>query len=1228
MRRPNGWGFASPKAKTSHDEEEDSPLHHHIVGGGDSDSDSDGDEEENHSDSSDQELLHRRRQRRRSFGDAEDILYYESFSIESNTALPAPGDDIQSTSKGLHHRNTGATSASSNSNSNSNARKNPRRNGAGTPQTPRQAVGYEFYQTPTPKRKPLHPGYSYLRRHSDYHSQQQQQQQQHAWRRPSALKAALVLGFGCYLILLVKSSVWLRNTEEDDGHRRAHADLYAKWIQSSSQFGTGRMADMSFSKTITTHNNDWNHGAVGLKRTSRAAMEQRSAQRRERTRPPQTATPFNDSHSATMWYPIPRMETRPPSNLPPLPPTMSSASLDQICGFTAQQASLNHPQHYPAETALGKSARVLITGILNPLGFQLAMHLYHRCDVQVVGGVDSMFPNTVQNRFHLVEERLELLHTTIPKMVKPIGLSFLGLDPKLNQDKAEAGGGGGGGGRWSDYLAWNPTHIVHVAGYSPDVYSDAAVDPRWRNTNSPYLRQKDTGQTQQSPLYSLRSSMVAMEQLLESVAQVPEVVRPHVLYVSSSSSSDDSPTFSTTKLIDEILAETHGVPSIAMRLPNTLYGPWGQAGAMVHDLLEDSARTWGINRAAALDGLPSDGGKRLDMMHVDDAVEAIVATMQYQTAHTMAVDVTAGGTPTTVRAVAAMVQSFRPGLANGTTVASPSRELQEGKAAITAHPALAEWHPRISLRQGLLETMAWHLHRLAPFGPAPVETADNFLKRHGQAPCEASNWQCHKGKRFLPCLSECNVRDRCIPSVFDEIKELTYNVTEGCNIVLYTQALGYNVSDLELHAEYMDEPDLKADEELVCNFAFVPRDSALVNSVTQKVPNEQLAKFGIKPQVTDSGKDMRERTLDGLNGRLLYRGWILLWVRNGVHELSQADRNLLKLSPGKLFHPDVGRALFMEENFSVSPTLEDVFFLVGQMKRRPFPKRTLKKDIRFTSPMGKELVKRQKFRLPPEPRRRAAILFAPLRIPNNPRDSAVRRNKNRDKKLSIHDAAKFMRYEVAMKDPDKEHPMARRQREFYEKVPSYINRNSELRSTEEPWYRYAMRHWVRSRWVVHDTHLEESRLLRCDWYQEHLEWGTELDQLSFAHVMATRELKRRIAHNEPDDHVKTFIEQHPHLKDLTDSYEWHPMETDANQLYREPVQWTSALPDHVTVEEEAAVEGDDDEHNPAAEEENPQEPSPLYVRIMSERVMAAARKIWAKTRQNDVKPNKRKRRQQ
>ena len=1215
MRRPNVWGFSSPTP-----EKKDSSNNIQLHGSQSVHDDNDQNDDEDDEFDSDQEMPHRRRSR--SYGDAEDILcntgYYESFSMDEEewsetkvSTLPAPGDDIRTMTKGLHHR----PNASGIHN---------RRYHQGGPQTPRQNVEYELYRTPTPKRKPVHPGvgYPHTLNSSPYH-----------WRRSSLLKSCLALGFGSYLLLLFKSSVWLLKSGESGssggvaGGKGNHRISAAGKVDETT--GPDWIQDWTVSRFGASSTSSWSQDLAAMRRTSRMEMEQRALQRRERTRPKRQFFPGsgNNNNNSYAYYSIQRMDHRSPA--PPTPQQLQRrptalASIDQLCGDAAQSASLAEPHHYPYQTALnGNSARVLITGILNPVGFSLAMYLHHRCGVQVIGGLDAMYPNTVENRLQLVNDQLALLHTTIPKLVKPIGLSFVGLEPKSGKDKTTATKD-----EEYDFLAWKPTHIVHLASYSLDVFSDAAVDPTWRNPNSPYI--SDNGKSaSSSPLFPIRSSMVAMEQLLQQLAQAPPGERPHFLYASTAPTAHSAASVSSSrlqeacKLIDELLARFYSVPSVAIRLPSTIYGPWDHAGSIIHDLMESAARNWSPHHATSKKSLLTQNmssamASSVAMLHVDDAVETIVAAMQYQPSESIAVDLTSAATTVTIKEVATFLQNMVPAAdtnsikSNRSAIVEAPRQLL-GASKTLPQQNLWQWQPRVELLQGLVQTMAWHLHRHSPYGPAHVETADEFLKRHGQPTCEASDWQCHKGKQYLPCLSECNTKENCIPSVFDEISQLVLNVTEGCNIVLYTQSLGYNVEDLELHAEFMDDADLPADKKLICNFAFVPRESHLVASVIAKVPAEQLAKFGIKPKVTDSGKDMMERKLDGLNGRLLYRGWILLWVRGATEELSVTDKSLLKLSPGKLFAPDVGRAVFMEENFSVSPNLDDVSFLVGELNRKPFPKRTLKKDIHTKGQLGKEIVQRKKFRLPPEPRRRAAILFAPLRIPNDPDDLTVKRYKYGDRVMTVHDAAKFMVHELGTDVADKE--ATRRQREFYEKVPSYINRNNELRSPQEPWYRFSIHHWVRTRWVVHDTHLGESRLLRCDWYQEHLGWGTELDQLSFAQVMAVRELKRRIAHNEPDDHVKTFIEQHPHLKDLTDSYEWYPMETDANQLYREPVQWTSSLPDHVTAEDDLSVEEE-------MEKEDSKEPVPLYVRIMSERVMAASRKVWARARKHRKKKHK------
>jgi hypothetical protein len=65
-------------------------------------------------------------------------------------------------------------------------------------------------------------------------------------------------------------------------------------------------------------------------------------------------------------------------------------SLDQLCGFRAQNASLINPGNYPTKSALNPEAVVLTTGILGPLGLSLALHLKNEYCVQVIAGMDIM----------------------------------------------------------------------------------------------------------------------------------------------------------------------------------------------------------------------------------------------------------------------------------------------------------------------------------------------------------------------------------------------------------------------------------------------------------------------------------------------------------------------------------------------------------------------------------------------------------------------------------------------------------------------------------------------------------------------------------------------------------------------------------------------------------------------------------------------------------------------
>ena len=1042
------------------------------------------------------------------------------------------------------------------------------------------------------------------------------------------VKCCLVAGFGAYVLILIRGSILLLKNESNEV---------------SSGVGNPYAAML-----LPMGRDTWNQQQSILIREADIRMTQRAEQRRKRIHPNMAPSSLKHPSSSyetrsTSWYDVALMDQREHAHqdVESSFSEVETATVDRLCGWHARNSSQVEPQLYPASTALNSNSRVLITGILNPIGFHLALHLKEQCGVQVIAGIDSMYPNTVEHRLEL-QERIEILTTNIPKLSKPLLLPYVGMDSRQKKQHQQTPGVILDSTGEFNLVSLNPTHIVHLASYSlmEAMETGAAYTKSlWKNAQSPYVSEE-----YDPPLYEIQNSMIAMEQIFMGLADAQndedEKPSPHLVYSSSpiqwqnSANIDTNAPHKTAKLVDEVMADTYhsssNIYSVGVRLPDIVYGPWSRKGSIVGNLIESTIQNWGATDEASLNlTIPVDMESNLDLVYVDDVVDSLVAAMQIRSSQPILMDVSSG-VENTLLSTASTIKSFLPSLSDSKgkrlKQKQPQHALEKrpitqmllhqqqrdgllsnnGDSAKTGSRRF-EWIAPTSPEQGLLKTVAWQLDRSAPFGgPNSIETGDELLKRHGASTCSADDVLCHKGRDFVPCLSECNIKDQCLPSIFDDVQELLQTVTEGCDIILYTHTLGHNVKDLKLHAEYMDESTLRKNDELICNFAFVPRDSDVVKTVAGRVPMEKLAKFGIKPKASDTANSIREQTLEGLNGRLLYRGWILIWVPDALEDLSFTDRSLLKLSPGKLFHKDVKRALFVEENFSVSPNIEDVQFLVAEMNRDAFNKRTVKKDITVTNPIsGKEREKQVKYRLPAEPPRRAAILFAPLRYPNKHIEGH-----NPDKKLSIHAATKFMRYELDLDPNEKEPVEIRRQREFYERIPSYLNRN-ELRSFLEPWYRYSMRHWVRTRWVVHDLELEESRLLRCEWYQEHIQWESDVDQLSFAHVMAKRELERRMALHEPDDHFKTFVEEHPELHDLTDSYEWHAMKSERNRnlmenkLYREPSgNWLVKLPDHVPKD---AL--DLDEENSAKLKENQ---VPLFVRIMSEKMMAVSRKSWSR----------------
>jgi nucleoside-diphosphate-sugar epimerase len=388
-------------------------------------------------------------------------------------------------------------------------------------------------------------------------------------------------------------------------------------------------------------------------------MTKRTTERKRRTTPPQPA--LSGSTSVPLYAIHSLEDEEEPIGHSARAEAQRPANLNELCGLHAQESALANPYSYLSRDSLNSNARVLVTGIPNPIGFHLALALKERCGVKSIIGIDPMFPNTVQNRLDLLEQ-MKILNTNIPQLVQPITLPMTGLDPRLKKrdplsfitllnSTGEL-----------NLLSSQPTHIVHLASYEPDMYITESLNKEWRNNYSPYVTAD-----RNPPMYRLQSSAASMEQILASIATADTSERPHFTY-GPVVQHEQEPTdrfYTCSKQADDILVDTYhsmsGTFAIGLRLPNAVYGPWARPGNVVYDLAQSLIAYW--NSSAPDQEIPSANvteSRHLDLLYVDDVVDAIIAAMQFRSESSSPVilDVTSGSTMS-LPSLENMVKSLR-----------------------------------------------------------------------------------------------------------------------------------------------------------------------------------------------------------------------------------------------------------------------------------------------------------------------------------------------------------------------------------------------------------------------------------------------------------------------------------------------------------------------------------------------------------------------------------------
>ncbi|KAL7529191.1 hypothetical protein ACHAWF_002876, partial [Thalassiosira exigua] len=102
-----------------------------------------------------------------------------------------------------------------------------------------------------------------------------------------------------------------------------------------------------------------------------------------------------------------------------------------------------------------------------------------------------------------------------------------------------------------------------------------------------------------------------------------------------------------------------------------------------------------------------------------------------------------------------------------------------------------------------------------------------------------------------------------------------------------------------------------------------------------------------------------------------HRGWLLVLLDDAATPLAAEDMFLAKLTPARLFHETVRKAMFIDENFSHTTYPEDAQFLTSETSRGKLKARNV------MGPDGKG--RPTKYRLPGEPQRRAVLLLSPMK---------------------------------------------------------------------------------------------------------------------------------------------------------------------------------------------------------------------------------------------------------
>lgn len=579
---------------------------------------------------------------------------------------------------------------------------------------------------------------------------------------------------------------------------------------------------------------------------------------------------------------------------------------------------------------LDTSSIVLITGAAGFIGSELAIALhriYQPTMIVCIDAMDNLGKTRTEEDFALLEYKRQRAFHAMQTLGSKGVFYRADFRPSIPEffDVGEV--------PILDYIfkEYEITHIVHLA--------DA--------------HHRGNGQVQAVPRIKDDIKAGMMESLLEQIAKVKRETErmPHFTYASSyevynywnpTLNDPNPPPFDEAKpittpsslrgagkLMDEILGlayyDKHQIYSLGLRF-FPVYGPWGLPGTPMFEMAE-RAITDSSTPILTQEEKDSLDDVR-DFVYIDDAVDAILAAMQFRTISGKPGVINVGtGKGTTLRDVARQMEKLMPRTVDMQDLGQPNKAASRAYASVERSTQILGFSPQVSLKEGLARLLAWHYDRAFPHGGRPQEENKNIVA-YGLASCSPFDKDCLHGAPVYPCVSECSHENQCTTSYYDDVLILSRSLTSHCEAVLYTVALDEGLTAISSANMAVSPDDDSHMKDKVCNIAFVSETSPLVRRLKQ-VQGYNAASTLFNTIYQFFGKSDEQKI------KLLQHGfWTLVPVpkpaisTGGDHVL----KLLPKLSPGLFFGGMTRRAIYCDPNviFTSIPSL------LNEAKMQPY----------------------------------------------------------------------------------------------------------------------------------------------------------------------------------------------------------------------------------------------------------------------------------------------------